>query len=112
MIRRIVYGEVLAPDVPDAQGDVVRAEEIEQAAHRFMAGGGLVGAMHSRFEGVGRVVESFVARPGDGTFTPGAWVLGVQLSDEAWRAVQDGILTGFSIGGRALRISRPEEGEE
>ena len=107
MIKRIVYGEVLAPEAVDAQGDRVRAEEIEAAAHRFLARGGVVGGMHADFDGVGRVVESFVARDGDPDFVPGAWVLGVQLSEDAWRRVQDGAWTGFSIGGRATR--RPAE---
>jgi hypothetical protein len=103
MAKRIVYGEVLAPDVVDAQGDIVRAPEIECAAHRFIAGGGLVGGMHEDFDGVGRVVESFIARNGDPDFSPGAWVLGVELNEEAWRHVQDGAWTGFSVGGRAVR---------
>ncbi|HEY3267726.1 MAG TPA: XkdF-like putative serine protease domain-containing protein [Armatimonadota bacterium] len=104
MVKRIVYGEVLAPDEVDQQGDVVRAGEIEAAAHRFLTDGGAVGAMHSSFDGVGRVVESFVAREGDPLFAPGAWVLGVQLGEEAWRRVQDGDWTGFSVGGRAVRV--------
>ena len=104
-MKRIVYGEVLAPDVVDEQGDVARPEEIEAAAHRFLSDGGVVGAMHEAFEGVGRVVESFVAREGDTQYTPGAWVLGVQLDPEAWQAVQEGLYTGFSIGGRAIRES-------
>jgi hypothetical protein len=102
-MKRIVYGEVLAPDVVDAQGDVVRAAEVEAAAHRFLAAGGALGEMHARFSGVGRVVESYIAREGDALFTPGAWVLGVQLEEDAWRRVQDGRLTGFSVGGRAVR---------
>ncbi len=106
-MKRIVYGEVLAPDAVDAQGDVVSAGEIEAAAHRFLAEGGAVGGMHAEFEGVGRVVESFIARPGDPDFTPGAWVLGVQLSEPAWRRVREGAWTGFSIGGRATR-RKPE----
>lgn len=103
MAKRIVYGEVLAPDVVDAQGDLVREHEIENAAHRFLAEGGLVGGMHEDFSGVGRVVESFIARPADPDFTPGAWVLGVQLNEEAWQHVQEGAWTGFSVGGRAVR---------
>lgn len=108
-MKRIVYGEVLTPDAVDAQGDVVRASEIEAAAHRFLARGGVVGGMHTDFQGVGRVVESFVARADDPDFTPGAWVLGVQLSEEAWLRVREGAWTGFSIGGRAARRPVREE---
>lgn len=106
-MKRIVYGEVLAPDEVDAQGDVVRAAEVEAAAHRFLKAGGPVGAMHASFEGVGRVVESFIARQGDPAFTPGAWVLGVELTSAAWDRVRGGEWTGFSVGGRAVR--RPVE---
>jgi hypothetical protein len=103
MAKRIVYGEVLAPDAVDAQGDMVRGPEIEAAAHRFLDAGAIVGAMHEQFSGVGRVVESFIARDTDADFTPGAWVLGVQLSENAWRRVEEGAWTGFSVGGRAVR---------
>ena len=102
-MKRIVYGEVLAPDEVDGQGDVVRAGEIEAAAHRFLAAGGVVGGMHRDFSGVGRVVESFIAREGDAAFTPGAWVLGVRLCPDAWERVRRGEWTGFSVGGRAVR---------
>ena len=112
MAKQIVYGEVLVPDEVDVQGDVVRAPEIEVAAHRFLAEGALVGGMHEQFSGVGRVVESFIARGDDTDFTPGAWVLGVQLGEGAWRRVQEGVWTGFSVGGRAVRSPVIEEGNQ
>ena len=112
MAKQIVYGEVLVPDEVDGQGDVVRAREIEAAAHRFLAEGALVGGMHEQFSGVGRVVESFIARGDDTDFTPGAWVLGVQLGEDAWRRVQEGAWTGFSVGGRAVRSPVIEEGNQ
>jgi hypothetical protein len=112
-MKRIVYGEVLAPDVVDGQGDVASAGEIEAAAHRFMAAGGTVGGMHREFSGVGEVVESFIAREGDRNFAPGAWVLGVRLGAEAWERVRRGEWTGFSVGGRAVRTPVPrEKGED
>lgn len=112
MAKQIVYGEVLVPDAVDGQGDVVRASEIEAAAHRFLADGALVGGMHEQFSGVGSVVESFIAREEDADFAPGAWVLGVQLSEDAWRRVQEGAWTGFSVGGRAIRTPATEGGYE
>lgn len=107
-MKRIVYGEVLAPDMVDGQGDVVSAPEIEAAAHRFLSGGGVVGGMHREFSGVGEVVESFIARGDDPDFTPGAWVLGVRLAPAAWERVRRGEWTGFSVGGRAVRTPVPE----
>lgn len=108
-MKRIVYGEVLAPGVVDAQGDVVSPEEIERAAHRFLAEGGGVAEMHGA-TGAGDVVESFIAREGDPLFTPGAWVLGVRLAPAAWERVRRGELTGFSVGGRAVRAPVEDEG--
>lgn len=108
-MKRIVYGEALAPDVVDGQGDVVSAGEIEAAAHRFLEAGGVVGGMHRVFAGVGDVVESFIAREGDPDFTPGAWVLGVRLGSDAWERVRRGEWTGFSVGGRAVRTPLDEE---
>lgn len=100
---RIVMGEVLVPELTDAHGDTVRAEEVQRAAHRFLERGGAVGEMHRRFGGVGTVVESFIARRGDPDFTPGAWVVAVRCSEETWRKVASGELSGFSIGGYARR---------
>ena len=111
-MRRIVYGEVLTPGVMDSQGDVVSEDEIERTAHLFLRKHGSIGEMHRRFSCVGRVVESFIAREGDTHFTKGAWVLGVQLEEETWRAVMNGTLTGFSVCGRARRVPVVEEKED
>lgn len=102
--RRIVMGEVLVPDRTDAQGDRVDAATVERAAHAFLNRSRTVGANHRVFKNVGEVVESFIARPGDPEFTPGAWVLGVQCTQETWAQVEAGTLTGFSIGGQARRV--------
>lgn len=102
-VGHIVMGEVLVPELTDAHGDIVRAEEVRRAAHRFLERGGAVGEMHRRFGGVGAVVESFIARRGDPDFTPGAWVVAVRCSEETWRKVASGELSGFSIGGYARR---------
>ena len=97
--------------VRDAQGDVVSPEEIERAAHRFLVEGGGVAEMHGA-TGAGDVVESFIARDNDPHFAPGAWVLGVRLRPEAWERVRRGELTGFSVGGRGVRVPVAVEGGE
>ncbi|HEY3285005.1 MAG TPA: XkdF-like putative serine protease domain-containing protein [Armatimonadota bacterium] len=108
--RHVVMGEVLVPGLVDAHGDHVSAETVEAAAHRFMVEARTVGEMHRDFDRIGAVVESFIARPGDPDFTPGAWVLGVRCTPEVWRRVESGELRGFSIGGMARRLDPPEEG--
>ena len=55
------------------------------------------------------VVESFIARKGDATFTPGAWVLGVHVVDPVlWGQIKTGEITGFSLFGEGERIARSE----
>lgn len=106
--RRLVYGEVLVPDVEDSQGDVVSPEEIEKAAHEYLRNFRLVGDTHETLAPA-EVVESYIA-PVD--FTPeggdlirkGSWVMVVKIhSDEMWEEVKKGEYTGFSIGGEAYR---------
>ena len=54
-------------------------------------------------------VESFIAPmdmavDGD-TIKKGSWVVGVKIKDDAiWKAVQNGELNAFSIGGQGVRI--------
>jgi hypothetical protein len=113
--RRIAYAEVYAPLHLDSQGEYMTAVEIEKMAHRFLPG--LIGraskgidVMHDNFAGRAVPVESFVAREGDPDFTPGAWVLGVRVSDERlWEAIKRGDFSGFSFQARVQRVERELE---
>ena len=100
--KRIVYGPVLVPDEPDTDNDVVSAEKIEEVAHKFMEEYGNIDLMHS-LNNVGKVVESYIL-PFDWeiddeiTIPKGSWMMGVRVTDDdAWQAVKDGRLSGFSI---------------
>lgn len=101
--KRIVYGEVYVPWEPDAHGNWMTPEDIEAMAHRWMAELktrpiGPIDQQHNKQPVPVLPVESFVARPGDPTFTPGAWVLAVKvLDDQLWADIQAGLITGFSI---------------
>ena len=113
--ERFVLGVVLEPEVVDAQGDIYSAEEVRQAAHRFMEEFGGLGLMH-RFQvnGQVKVLESYLAPAdiaiGEVRVRKGTWLLAVRiLSDELWEQVKDGQLTGFSIGGSARRV--PEKAQ-
>lgn len=106
--KRLVYGEVLVPDVEDSQGDLVSSEEIEKAAHEYLRTFRLVGDSHEDLAPA-EVVESYIA-PVD--FTPeggdlirkGSWVMVVKVqSEELWQEILKGEYTGFSIGGEAYR---------
>lgn len=109
--ERFVLGVVLTPNEVDAQGDIYSAEEIRQAAHRFMEEFGGLGLMHRfRVNDQVKVLESYLA-PADleieGMRIPkGTWILAVRiLSDDLWEQIRTGQLTGFSIGGSARRIA-------
>lgn len=107
--EQIVYGVVLQPGVTDSQGDVVSAEEIEKAAHRWLTESRLHDVQHDMQPNAQVVpVESFIApaqlevagRP----VLKGSWVMAAKINDpELWGKVRKGEITGYSIGGSAIR---------
>jgi hypothetical protein len=98
---RIVWGEVYAPNRPDADGEFMDAETIRKMAYDFMVNKRLdqVDHQHQNKMTAGvAVVESFVARKGDPDFIEGSWVAGVHIPDDTmWGKVQKGEINGFSI---------------
>lgn len=108
--ERYVFGVVLVPDEPDAQGDVYDAKEVEKAAHSFLEHfGSRMKLMHqgAPVQGV-VVVESYLSKAeevhGGETFPVGTWFLATRVQDDdVWAAVKSGAFTGFSMGGTALR---------
>lgn len=113
--QQIVYSVALAPDVEDSQGDVVSAEDIEIAAHKFMEelsesnGHGAINIMHETPAIPAlKVIESFIAPVDYGTaelpVRKGSWVLAVKVYDkDIWKMIEDGTYTGFSIEGTGRR---------
>lgn len=111
--ERYVFGVVLVPDEPDAQGDIYSADEVRKAAHSFMEhfGGDTFKVMHNGKAVDGIVVlETYLAKVrethGGETFPVGTWFLATRvLNDDVWEAVKRGAFTGYSMGGTALRES-------
>lgn len=115
--ERFVLGVVLEPNDgadeapldPDAQKDIYSAEDIRQTAHMFMADFQQIGLMHEQLISRGvRILESYIAPVAfemDGqNVRKGSWLLALRiLSDEVWEDIKLGKLTGFSIGGDAVR---------
>lgn len=105
--HQIVYGVVLEPEIVDAQNDVVSAQEIEQACHRFMKESRVIGDSH-RKQADSTVVECYVA-PQTMTIAgqkviKGSWIMALHISDpRIWLDVKDRKYTGLSIGGSANR---------
>jgi len=107
--ERIVFGVVLEPDTVDAQGDTIAAEEIRQAAHKFMEDFGHLGLQHKEIvNGKLKLLESFIA-PVDfdvegQAVKKGTWLMAERVIDDSlWAAIRKGEITGYSIGGSAMR---------
>lgn len=107
--ERYVFGIVLEPERVDAQQDIYSAAEVRDAAHRFMEEYRNLGLMHREILGEQvKILESYLAPAdfeADGTrIKKGTWLLAVRVTDDdLWRQIKAGELTGFSIGGSALR---------
>ncbi|MGE6629841.1 XkdF-like putative serine protease domain-containing protein [Bacillus sp. NPDC077027] len=104
-IQRLVYGVVYEPNTPDAHDDFMSAEEIEKAAHGFMKDARHIDKQHDFQEGVGEVVESYIApadfKVGGQHIKKGSWVLVTRASKDIWQQIQHGEITGYSMAGTA-----------
>ena len=108
--KQTLTGVVLQPEVVDGQGDIIGADVIEDTAHKYLARynkATKLGLRHNSFKPSDfDLYESYIA-PCDlvinsRTVKKGSWIMVVKvLSAKVWKAVKDGELTGFSIGGRA-----------
>jgi len=110
--QRFVLGAVLQPNVADQHGDVCDEVEIRKAAHGFMLACQQIGIEHRMENPALRPVESYIA-PCDleiegAKIIKGTWMLGTFVNDDdAWAAVKDGRLTGYSVEcfGRRIPLS-------
>ncbi len=106
--ERTVFGIVLEPETIDSQNDIYSEDEIRKTAYRFMERYQQFGLMHDRIISSILPLECYLA-PVDfeingQSVKKGTWLLRVRvLDDEIWRKVKSGELTGFSIGGSAMR---------
>lgn len=116
--QKLVYGVVYEPNVVDAHGDFMTADEIEKAAHGFLKDYRQIDKQHDFQSGVGEVVESYVAPAdmelGGQTVTKGTWLLVTKATDEVWESIKSGEITGYSFAGTAEveEVAKAEETEE
>ncbi len=109
-----VLGIVLEPDVVDAQQDIYSADEVRDAAHKYLAEFQNRGLMHKEIvNGKVDLLESYLAPAdftiGDQHVKKGTWVMAVRVKDKKlWDECKTGGLTGFSIGGSANRKPDPK----
>jgi len=115
--ERFVLGIVLEPNDgdngapldPDTQSDIYSADDIRDAAHKFMEEFRNTGVMHRELANDRiKILESYIApqdlKLGGSKIRKGTWLLAVRVVDDTlWSKVKTGELTGFSIGGSALR---------
>jgi hypothetical protein len=101
-----------APFKPDTQKDVYSSDDIRKACHVWMEYYGAIDLMHS-WKALGkqdvRVLECYIApcnfQNGEDNVVKGSWMLAVRIAnDELWKAVKEGKLGAFSIGGTANRV--------
>lgn len=106
--KRLVYAEVYSPLHVDTDGEAMTQDEIEKAAHNFLASGNVrnIDVRHNTKQSGCVIVESFMARKGDPDgFIEGSWVMGVKvLPDDLWQKVLSGELNGFSFMGQVTRV--------
>ena len=113
--QQLIFGwaNVVADEngaVVDSQGDVISAEELENAAYDFMLNSRAGGEMHE-VTGVATVIESMVFTPEkikmlgleEGALPQGWWIGMKVTDDEVWQKIKSGAYSCFSIGGRATR---------
>ena len=107
--KRFALAPALIPDKPDSDGEFVTAEEIERAAHDFMAWYQMITYMHAvplERRDVA-IVESYILREstriGGRKLPAGTWMLGLKIfDDKLWDKVKKGELKGISIGGYCM----------
>jgi hypothetical protein len=97
--ERVVFAEVLVPNVVNTFGDIYTPDAIKDFAYEFARQGYGIDVDHDRTDVTGDVyvVESFIARSGDPDFIEGSWVVGMKVpNDEIWSAILAGELNGYS----------------
>lgn len=111
--ERYVLGIVLEPETVDSQNEIYSHDVVRKTAHGWMEFFGNLGNMHREIiTGKVKVLETYLAPIAfdmDGQHVKkGTWLMGTRIIDnELWSDIKDGRITGYSIGGNAVRL---EEG--
>jgi len=120
--KRQVWAYVLVPDEPDHQGDVVTKEDIFEAhlsLGRNLSKGQAKGqgttenhiqVTDGNGNDLGYIFETAIDTDGalgkarGMSGIDGAWLVGMQVeSDEIWKSITEGDITGVSMGGMGVR---------
>lgn len=93
--------------VKASQGDTLALEISESALTK-----GMLGIQHNDWsDDNGEIVESYIA-PTDleingQPVSKGTWLMGVVWSEKNWEKIERGDLTGYSLGGTAIKVDEP-----
>lgn len=107
--KQVILGVVLEPMEADAHKEFESAEEIEQAAHRWLAVKQNRGLQHKQVvNSKVEIYESYIApvdfKIGKEMVKKGTWLMMLHVLDaEIWKRIKSGALTGLSIGGFARK---------
>jgi hypothetical protein len=104
----------------DGHRDFVSAEALEKTAWQFLKTGGVNMFHQDGTDGHAEIVESYIHRAPDWSFTSpvdnkeyvvktGDWLLGCVWSEEGWQMVKAGMINGFSPEGGAKRVTPSAE---
>lgn len=112
--KRLVTSIVYEPNSTDSQGDYMTAEEIEKAAHDFLINGKGADIQHNYQKANVDIVESWVTKNDEvingHQIKKGTWIATAKINDDLiWKAVKEGMITGFSMGGTGVKINKSEE---
>lgn len=97
--ERVVFAEVLIPNVPNVFGDLWSPAAVREAAYEFMRQGYGIDVDHDNVDVSGpvHVVESFIVRAGDTDFIEGSWVVAMRVEDDTlWQKILDNEINGYS----------------
>lgn len=100
--KRYVEGVVYAPYEIDTWKEMMRPEDIETLAFRFMEEVTMAAAIDTKHDNKpngSQPVQSYIARANDPNGYPeNAWILGVVVKDDdLWEKVKKGDISGFSF---------------
>lgn len=99
--RRVIFGQVYAPNKIDHYGWFMEPAEVEKMAHRYLQNANLKKTIDTNHDNIPNgcyPVQSFIARAGDPDYDEGAWVLGVKITrDDLWEKIVKGEINAFSM---------------
>lgn len=111
--QRYTLGVIYEPGVVDTQGDWMEPEDVEAACWDFMIAlaNGECGVYVEHADdstSVGHIVECYIM-PVEATINGqvikvGSWMMAVIWDESTWQQIQNGELTGYSMGGLVDKV--------